>query len=70
MADEKKLVNKNFKTDWLYSDITWRCIPDTNCDDIEVDRDGKYTEISINPIPGRVWNIRYQAGRGGHYGPD
>ena len=25
--------------------------------------------ILFNPIPGGVWNIRYQAG-GGHYGPD
>ena len=25
--------------------------------------------VCLNPIPGGVWNIRYQAG-GGHYGPD
>ena len=46
--DDKKLSNNELKSNWLYNDIKWKCIPTENginCDDIEVDRDGKYNRF-------------------------
>ena len=42
-GNDMLLENKNFKTDWQYKDIKWRCIPGVDvCNNLEVDRDGSY----------------------------